>query len=115
MNSRRLYRFVRSLGWKVERVDMIKRFDNAESTTNGGVIYRGRRMFISTKLRGRKLVLVLLHEAGHALAHERGFRGWGDNTRSEIRAYLYGWVIARKLGVRLKKTVWRKFNWEAVT
>lgn len=65
-----------------------------------------------------KRILQLLHEAGHVEELDRRFRGDADKfmdgpvVDSEVRAYLYGWAIARKAIPEfvLSKKEWRGLN-----
>jgi hypothetical protein len=111
------------LGWQTEYVCFVTRFGVKEHSTSGGTCEADKVVYIRNSDRGRRRLFLLLHEAGHVISYSRGWGkwrriGWGRarNLRaSETRAHLYGWALARRLGIIIDKQQWRAFNWEAFT
>lgn len=103
---RALERLAESLGYAVT-------FGPTPSGSAGRVDYAARRIWVDARTAEYRM-LVLCHEVGHALAAAR--MGYGPTSpveelaalsTGERRAYLYGWAVARRLGLPVSREVWR--------
>lgn len=121
--TRAITKFLRQLGWSVEDVDFHKQYGAPERNTNGASIRRGKRVLLDVSLRKhpRKRMMILLHEAGHAMQYklqlgEQHTIEW-DKPRSsrpnEKLAYHLGTALAVHLGIVLDRLAWMDCNWEA--
>jgi hypothetical protein len=107
--------FVVDQGGEVSFCDFPARYPNEEyiEDTNGAFILETLDTQInSKKLRTvHEIVFTLLHEAGHLMSYKHGMNPQLPEKDREIRAFLYGWAIAKKLGIPLEKATWRRVNY----
>jgi hypothetical protein len=87
-------------------------WDECGDTTNGGFVIKIHTVYLRCGMDPLKKFYVLLHEAGHVLAHEAGF-GNHPNQMAERQAYFGGSLLATSLGLDIDWAEWRRFNWEA--
>jgi hypothetical protein len=110
-----------SLGFAVLSVDFSQTWGKDNERTIGGVYYKNQLVYVQHSMSLKKTLFTLLHEAGHifavgygaSLPNVRHRTHSKAHIRVERQAYLYGWGVARLLGLKLSKKAWRKFNWEA--
>lgn len=108
----RVEQFLHSMGWKIQWKDLIACYGPDEEFTDCGLIYATETILLNTQAQwnNEKLLLALLHETGHVIAHLRGYQDTGV-LQSENRAYLYGWAVAYKLGICIEAERWKQFNY----
>lgn len=121
--TRAITKFLRQRGWSVEYVDFHKQYGAPERNTNGAAIRASKRILLDVYLRKhpRKRMMLLLHEAGHALQYKlklgtQNTIDW-ETPRScrtnEQLAYHMGTALAAHLGIVLDRQAWVDCNWEA--
>lgn len=86
---------------------------------SGGVAYQHKLVYVEARAPARQRLLTILHEFGHVLSSDRGYKvGFNPkpfskrHLNNEERAYLYGWKAIVWMGLRISKEEWRRFNWQ---
>lgn len=101
-----LARILRGFGW---RVDLLADLRWPDGRPFSGRCRHHRREIEIGCSSAREAFMVLAHEAGHALAAERGGPRYHrlPEERREILAYLYGWGVMIALDAPVTKADWR--------
>ena len=113
----KIERHLRRHGWSILSLDITKHYsDDPEAhITDGFIDYSKKAIVISKRLRPRRRLYTLLHEAGHALAHKIGFQHSARQRTLDVerQATFLGEAIACYLRIPLGHRAWLKYNWEA--
>jgi hypothetical protein len=102
--------YLENLGWKI-----ITFSDKLPEGVYGRIYYVNKEIHLSDRIPSAEQALfTLLHEGGHALSYIKYYEVLGEKQpiteKRELYAYLYGWVLIKKLKIEISKEIWRKKN-----